>query len=145
MSIGRLLNAVAPAVTCVAERLNRRFHGDLLPASARIFTLIGLRNRLRQRNLYDAGLPLSRVEDRHESWASARRSGRRWPRHPSDEPPIGIAGSGSAHAASCSRMISRQHAAPNSHQHADAPDSCRRSLNLLPQWLRRSPDGCAPG
>jgi hypothetical protein len=71
MSMGHLLNAVTPAVTWIAELLDRRFHWDLLPRRLGIFTLIGLRNRLRQRNLYDAGLPPSRAEDRHESSASS--------------------------------------------------------------------------
>jgi len=71
MSMGNLVNAVAPLVTWVAERLDRRFHWDLLPRRLGIFTLIGLRNRLRQRNLYDAGLPPSRAQDRHEGGASS--------------------------------------------------------------------------
>jgi hypothetical protein len=71
MSMGHLLNAASPAVTWIAERLDRRFHWDLLPRRLGILTLIGLRNRLRQRNLYDAGLPSSRAEDRHECSASS--------------------------------------------------------------------------
>ena len=41
----------------VAERLDRRFSWYRLPGPVALFTLIGLRNRLRERNLFDTGLP----------------------------------------------------------------------------------------
>jgi hypothetical protein len=40
-----------------AERLDRRFGWHRLPRPLALFTLIGLRNRLRERNLVDTGVP----------------------------------------------------------------------------------------
>jgi len=84
----RVVKALAPAVTLIAERLDRRFHWGRLPRRLGILTLIGLRNRLRERNLYDAGLCPPRAEDRQQivapsgyGGAHARRS-----RHPPDPP-----------------------------------------------------------
>jgi len=42
-------------LTNAAEALDRRFGWDKLPRPLALFTLIGLRNRLRERNLYDTG------------------------------------------------------------------------------------------
>jgi hypothetical protein len=44
-----------PLLTDLAERLDRRYGWDKLPRPIAIVTLIGLRNRLRQKNLYDTG------------------------------------------------------------------------------------------
>jgi hypothetical protein len=41
----------------LTDRLDRRFHWSRLPGPLGVLTLIGVRNRLRQRNLYDTGLP----------------------------------------------------------------------------------------
>ena len=41
----------------LTDRLDRRFGWDRLPRPVGLLTLIGVRNRLRQRNLYDTGLP----------------------------------------------------------------------------------------
>ena len=61
-------------LTNAAEALDRRFGWDKLPRPLAILTLIGLRNRLRERNLYDTGRgPLDRpdVSD-HPRYLSAR-------------------------------------------------------------------------
>ena len=42
-------------LTNAAEALDRRFGWDKLPRLLAVPTLIGLRNRLRERNLYDTG------------------------------------------------------------------------------------------
>ena len=42
-------------LTDLAEKLDRRFGWDKLPLPLALPTLIGLRNRLRERNLYDTG------------------------------------------------------------------------------------------
>src|SRR4051794_34661384 len=42
-------------LTTAAEALDRRFGWDKLPRPLAIVTLIGLRNRLREKNLYDTG------------------------------------------------------------------------------------------
>jgi hypothetical protein len=47
---------VSTVVGNVAEWLDRRFSWYRLPRPIALFTLIGLRNRLRQRNLFDTGL-----------------------------------------------------------------------------------------
>ena len=60
--------------TNLAEALDRRFGWDKLPRPLAILTLIGLRNRLRERNLYDTGRgPLDRpdVSD-HPRYRTAR-------------------------------------------------------------------------
>src|SRR3954453_22777280 len=44
-----------PLLTNLAERLDRRYGWDKLPLPVAMLTLIGLRNRLRQKNLYDTG------------------------------------------------------------------------------------------
>jgi hypothetical protein len=46
----------------LADRLDRRFGWDRLPRPVGLLTLIGVRNRLRQRNLYDTGLPAASPE-----------------------------------------------------------------------------------
>jgi hypothetical protein len=46
-------NAVAPVVAVIGERLDRRWGWDRLPLLLGSITLLGLRHRLRQRNLYD--------------------------------------------------------------------------------------------
>jgi hypothetical protein len=45
----------------LAERLDARFHWDRLPLPLGLVTLIGLRERLRERNLYDPGSRSSRA------------------------------------------------------------------------------------
>ena len=50
-------------LTDLAERLDRRYGWDKLPRPIAMLTLIGLRNRLRQKNLYDTGRgPLDRPD-----------------------------------------------------------------------------------
>src|SRR3954467_5546976 len=44
-----------PLLTNLAERLDHRYGWDKLPLPVAMLTLIGLRNRLRQKNLYDTG------------------------------------------------------------------------------------------
>ena len=46
----------------LTDRLDRRFGWDRLPGPLGVLTLIGVRNRLRQRNLYDTGLPAASTE-----------------------------------------------------------------------------------
>jgi hypothetical protein len=46
----------------VTDRLDRRFGWDRLPRPIGLLTLIGVRNRLRQRNLHDTGLPAAGPE-----------------------------------------------------------------------------------
>jgi hypothetical protein len=46
----------------LTDRLDRRFGWDRLPRPLGLLTLIGIRNRLRQRNLYDTGLPAASPE-----------------------------------------------------------------------------------
>ena len=46
----------------LTDRLDRRFGWDQLPRPVGLLTLIGVRNRLRQRNLYDTGLPAASAE-----------------------------------------------------------------------------------
>ena len=57
-----------------AEALDRRFGWDRLPLPLAMLTLIGLRNRLREKNLYDTGRgPLDRPDvSRHPRHATAR-------------------------------------------------------------------------
>jgi Animal haem peroxidase len=45
------------AFMALTDRVDRRFGWDRLPRPLGIVTLIGVRNRLRQRNLHDTGLP----------------------------------------------------------------------------------------
>src|SRR3954451_3895215 len=61
-------------LTSAAEALDRRVGWDKLPRVLAIPTLIGLRTRLRQRNLYDTGRgPLDRPDvDRHPRYLTAR-------------------------------------------------------------------------
>jgi hypothetical protein len=56
MSMERVVKALAPAVTLIAERLDRRFRWGRLPRRLGILTLIGLRNRLRERTLDGRGI-----------------------------------------------------------------------------------------
>jgi hypothetical protein len=61
-------------LTNAAEALDRRFGWDKLPRPLALLTLIGVRNRLRERNLYDTGrglLDLPDVSD-HPRYLSAR-------------------------------------------------------------------------
>jgi hypothetical protein len=61
-------------LTNAAEALDRRFGWDKLPRPLALVTLIGLRNRLRERNLYDTGrglLDLPDVSD-HPRYLGAR-------------------------------------------------------------------------
>jgi hypothetical protein len=59
---------IEPAVLCedaamlktLAEWLDRRFGWGRLPYLLGLFTLVGLRDRLRERNLYDTGVPVVR-------------------------------------------------------------------------------------
>jgi hypothetical protein len=50
-------NTIGPAVAAVAQRLDRTFHWDRLGRPLGHLTLLGLRHRLRQYNLYDPDLP----------------------------------------------------------------------------------------
>ncbi len=52
-----MVGVVSSLIGGIAERLDRRFSWYRLPGPIALFTLIGLRNRLRQRNLFDTGLP----------------------------------------------------------------------------------------
>ena len=58
----------------LAEALDRRIGWDKLPKVIALPTLIGLRNRLREKNLYDTGRgPLDRPDvDEHKSYLTAR-------------------------------------------------------------------------
>ena len=60
--------------TDAAERLDRRVGWDRLPLPLAMLVLIGLRNRLRQKNLYDTGRgPLDRPDvDVHPRHLTAR-------------------------------------------------------------------------
>ena len=60
--------------TNAAEALDRRVGWDRLPLPLAMLTLIGLRNRLREKNLYDTGRgPLNRPDvDEHPSATSRR-------------------------------------------------------------------------
>jgi hypothetical protein len=58
--------ATGPWLAWAAERLDGRFHWDRLPVPLGVLTLIGLRQRLRERNLYDPGLPPHPAEHRHD-------------------------------------------------------------------------------
>jgi hypothetical protein len=52
-----VVGVISSLIGSVAERLDRRFSWYRLPGPIALFTLIGLRNRLRLRNLFDTGLP----------------------------------------------------------------------------------------
>jgi hypothetical protein len=60
-----LSKVAGPSLSWVAERLDGSFHWDRLPRPLGLLTLIGLRHRLRERNLYDPGLPEHLGEHRH--------------------------------------------------------------------------------
>jgi Animal haem peroxidase len=60
----------------LADRLDRRFGWDRLPRPVGLLTLIGVRNRLRQRNLYDTGLPAASPELIEKAADPIYRSGR---------------------------------------------------------------------
>jgi hypothetical protein len=60
-----LSKVASPGLAWAAERLDGLFHWDRLPRPLGVLTLIGLRNRLRERNLYDPGLPAHLGEHRH--------------------------------------------------------------------------------
>src|SRR5687767_8285441 len=49
---------LAKALMPLAERLERRFGWHRLPYYLGLATLVGLRERLRERNLYDTGVPV---------------------------------------------------------------------------------------
>ena len=56
-------------LTTTATALDRRFGWDRLPVPLGVVTLLGLRNRLREENLYDTGAGGARAEetgDRHD-------------------------------------------------------------------------------
>jgi hypothetical protein len=61
-------------LTGLAERIDRRWGWDHLPKPLAMLVLIGLRNRLRQKNLHDTGRgPLDRPDvDRHDRYLTAR-------------------------------------------------------------------------
>ena len=63
-----------PLFTDAAEKIDRRFGWDKLPWPLGLVTLIGLRNRLRQENLYDTGQgPLNRPDiSVHPRYMTAR-------------------------------------------------------------------------
>jgi hypothetical protein len=50
-------NVLSRALMALTDRLDRRFGWDRLPRPLALLTLVGIRNRLRQRNLHDTGLP----------------------------------------------------------------------------------------
>ena len=56
-------------LTTTAARLDRRYGWDKLPKPLGVITLVGLRNRLREENLYDTGAggarPATNGCDRH--------------------------------------------------------------------------------
>jgi hypothetical protein len=52
-----LSNAAGSGLAWLAQRLDGHFHWDRLPHPLGVLTLIGLRQRLRERNLYDPGPP----------------------------------------------------------------------------------------
>lgn len=58
----------------LAEAIDRRFNWSRLPLPAGLLTLIGLRDRLRERNLYDSGRgPLDMPDiEAHENYLTAR-------------------------------------------------------------------------
>ena len=60
----------------LTDRLDRRFGWDRLPQPVGLLTLIGVRNRLRQRNLYDTGLPAASPELIEKAADPIYRSGR---------------------------------------------------------------------
>jgi Animal haem peroxidase len=60
----------------VTDWLDRRFGWDRLPGPLGVLTLVGVRNRLRQRNLYDTGLPDADAELTAKASDPAYRSGR---------------------------------------------------------------------
>jgi hypothetical protein len=84
--------AADAGIAALAERLDRRFHWDRLPLPLGVVTLVGLRHRLRERNLYDPGMPRhldGGAADRAASWLERSADGRGT--HP-DDPRIGAAG-----------------------------------------------------
>ena len=56
-SAGRRAGLLSRGFMAVTDRLDRRFHWSRLPGPIGVLTLIGVRNRLRERNLHDSGLP----------------------------------------------------------------------------------------
>jgi hypothetical protein len=85
--------AADSAIALLAERLDRWFGWDRLPRSLGVLTLVGLRHRLRERNLYDPGMARHRSDGRPDgravSWLERSADGRGT--HPAD-PRIGAAG-----------------------------------------------------
>src|SRR3954454_2001416 len=59
----KLMSGLAP----VAEKLDRRFGWARLPYPLGLATLIGLRARLRERNLFDTGVPPATPEELAEA------------------------------------------------------------------------------
>ena len=49
------LSGSTKLLTATATALDRRFGWDRLPLPLGVFTLVGLRTRLREKNLYDTG------------------------------------------------------------------------------------------
>ena len=60
----------------ITDWVDRRFGWNRLPGPLGVLTLIGVRNRLRQRNLYDTGLPPADAELRARAADPAYRSRR---------------------------------------------------------------------
>ena len=67
-------NAIGPHVAAVAKRLDRAFHWDRLPPALGVVTLIGLRQSLREQNLYDPG---PRAAEQNGGGEPRQRSARR--------------------------------------------------------------------
>ena len=67
---------LARSFLALTDWLDRRFGWDRLPRPLGIVTLIGLRNRLRERNLVDTGLPREAAELRLQAVDPARTSRR---------------------------------------------------------------------
>src|SRR5262245_1264426 len=73
---GRRASLLSRGFMALTDRLDRRFGWDRLPRPLGVVTLIGVRNRLRQRNLYDTGLPAASPELIEKAADPTSRSGR---------------------------------------------------------------------
>lgn len=67
---------LSQAFMALTDRLDRRFGWDRLPPPLGVLTLIGVRNRLRQRNLTDTGLPAASADLIEKAGDPAYRSRR---------------------------------------------------------------------
>lgn len=85
----RVSAALSLCLAWGAERLDRRFGWDRLPPPLALLTLIGLRHRLRERNLYDPGLAAQHRQQKASSFAHRTSDGSGT--HPTC-PQIGAAG-----------------------------------------------------